>query len=679
MKSSVIFKKFLAFVLLFLLLLMQKNEVMGQVSNINVGNFNLEWRDNAQFFGGGSYSGEAFTGKWPAGWYRRGTIGWMGVGETYDVLMRYRNLVDASNGIDTLRQEIEYAPEVDAAVSPLREIRKTLPPKVIVDGKPSRPFNKEVDPNLPAAMMVETVSKTGWGRGGCWFKIKVYAFDNQEFSDFVIIDYTMVQKLNFTRENNLVNGPEDQIIEQYFSPILHFSPTRYGFEIYEEAWSYLDTWSGYMVRESELVPPGSTERDSLVISYSVDSNDPRPGGESNFGDPLPGTGQFVSTPYVGFSFLHADKSVSDQSDDINQPLNVINAFIDDLWTWEPEGLLFGWATTPRRESAAIGDPWNIIPDVSDNQMGKIHYQWVGPYDMALNDSIHFVIALGAGGIDQVAALQLGEDWRSGSISDAEKDSIIATGQDSLFKTLDKAKWAWTNYVNTGDFGIPWPPPEPDIKVTSGPGWNDIEWGYPDDDMFKDRRTGEDDFMEWRVYQKQGNFEVHHPNDNGFQNYKLIYSTTDRNVTSWQDKDVTRGVTYHYFVTAVDMDGNESSRFTNRTLFDATPFAPGSATTDKVKIVPNPYMINAGALNYSDPNKIQFFNLPPFCTLRIYNEVGDIVKVIEHSSGSADESWDQITESNQFITSGVYILSVQDAKDIDLNNLPGKNYKFIIIR
>jgi len=81
----------------------------------------------------------------------------------------------------------------------------------------------------------------------------------------------------------------------------------------------------------------------------------------------------------------------------------------------------------------------------------------------------------------------------------------------------------------------------------------------------------------------------------------------------------------------------------------------------VRVVPNPYNLSAVDLNYAGaPNKITFFNLPPVCTISIYTETGDLVKTIEHTNGSGDDSWGflseehQASESSQIITSGIYI-------------------------
>ena len=162
-------------------------------------------------------------------------------------------------------------------------------------------------------------------------------------------------------------------------------------------------------------------------------------------------------------------------------------------------------------------------------------------------------------------------------------------------------------------------------------------------------------------------------------------------TSYIDNDVVRGEAYHYAVTAVD-DGSqntngirpgqplESSKYANRTEVAAFAFAPGAETAQKVRIVPNPYVRKAGDFNFTgDDNKILFVNLPPYCTLNIFTVTGDLVKTIDHSSGSADESWDQVTNANQFVASGVYILQVDEAFDLEKKPMKGSIEKFVIIR
>jgi len=69
-----------------------------------------------------------------------------------------------------------------------------------------------------------------------------------------------------------------------------------------------------------------------------------------------------------------------------------------------------------------------------------------------------------------------------------------------------------------------------------------------------------------------------------------------------DKNVVRGVSYHYCLTAID-DGSqnkdgifpgqplESSYYNNRTIKAAIPFKPPAETTENLVIVPNPYSVS----------------------------------------------------------------------------------------
>ncbi len=81
-----------------------------------------------------------------------------------------------------------------------------------------------------------------------------------------------------------------------------------------------------------------------------------------------------------------------------------------------------------------------------------------------------------------------------------------------------------------------------------------------------------------------------------------------------------------------------------------------------------------------PDEIRFMNLPAYCTLKIYTATGDLIKTMEHISGSGDEAWLNLrTEYNQRPVSGVYILVVDNAKDLNKESLPKKIYKFVIVR
>lgn len=601
----------------------------------------------------------------------------------------------------------------------IKEIRKYSPPTVIVDGIPARPYKGEVDPTLPCDQMIYLVNQTSqWVWCGAKHKIKVYAFTNSDYDDVIIFDYTVINNLDWDVTHDGADGP-DQTIKIWFTKCLTPEPSYRSLSLYPYSYSHgsgygYDTWNSYMIRESELVPPGSTPRDSLLIQYGVDANAPTDwdpanmvaiGKEDDFGDPFPevddpDAGKLLAPAYIGFCTFLLD-TLYNGADNSSQPFfSGSNDIITELWSgplWphgEPDGFTFYTnpkpplrydPSDPSEPLYAGENPWTIDPDVDHSDvLGRTMLQIHGPINIPARDSIHWVYAIGVGSIRPDSAIKLGKAWFNDKLdpidpvhNDLIKDLIVAQGYDSLFHNLDRAYAAWISYKNTGDFGIPQAPPSPDLEIISFVDCNIVDWGYERDPVLFPSN-----FNEWRVYRKEGNYLVDHPDDGTFKNYKLVYSTNDPEETVLYDSTVVRGLDYHYFVTCVNTEGVESSHYDNRTLYAATPFKAGISSTaylDSVRIVPNPYRIDAKALNFSESDKIAFFGLPPFCKLKIYNEYGDLIKEIEHTSGSGDESWNQITESNQYIAPGVYILSIENAQDLGRNSLPSKAYKFVIIR
>ncbi len=88
---------------------------------------------------------------------------------------------------------------------------------------------------------------------------------------------------------------------------------------------------------------------------------------------------------------------------------------------------------------------------------------------------------------------------------------------------------------------------------------------------------------------------------------------------------------------------------------------GGLGLDLVRVVPNPYDIRARFLQYGDQSqydRINFYGLPAVCKLKIFTERGDLIKEIDHTRSTGDETWDSTTSSGQIVSSGVYILYVE---------------------
>jgi hypothetical protein len=89
--------------------------------------------------------------------------------------------------------------------------------------------------------------------------------------------------------------------------------------------------------------------------------------------------------------------------------------------------------------------------------------------------------------------------------------------------------------------------------------------------------------------------------------------------------------------------------------------------EEIRIVPNPFDIRARSLQFGltpgATDRIAFYGLPPECIIRIFTERGDLIKTIVHDDGSGDELWNSLTESNQLVVSGVYIVHFEVTKDV----------------
>jgi hypothetical protein len=581
------------------------------------------------------------------------------------------------------------------------EVRRYRPPHIVVDGIAlDPPYLWSTDLTLPSDIKIEFEDVLP--QFGIRSHIEVYAFSNPDHADYFIwkASHKFTGEIKRPRDaSSSLDSLPDQTIRFWWPIAFSFGPSKSGEREVLGGFGYegeddLDSW---FKRKSELVNNGT--RDSLYVAYYWDYDQPSvpsyPNGSTDdVGDPDRITGFLHSTQIPGFTLLHSDKSAFDRNDDLIQPYALPHAsIVADLWGRRDVGLKLtyrGDDSRGRFPFDAITEGFSTVP-----QKGPMRFITTGPYELTKNsaegryDEITFVYAVGVGGMSYEAADSIGRKWMDGEISDYLKRELIMQGKDSLWKVMDRAYWTWDR-MSKG-LSIPASPAPPDIEVTSGPNTITVGWSYPSSTYFNDAVTAVDDWYAWRVYRKQGAFFVNDPLDQkSGSRWELVYETNDRNQRSYIDSNVIRGLDYYYAVTAVD-DGSqntegifpgeklESSRFVNRSQLPAVPFKPGLSVSDQVRVVPNPATVAQGsALSYGHGDKISFFNLPYKCTLSIFTETGDIVTKIKHE-GTADEEWDQRTDSNQYVSSGIYILAVTEAQALDGTALENQFVKFVLVR
>jgi hypothetical protein len=102
--------------------------------------------------------------------------------------------------------------------------------------------------------------------------------------------------------------------------------------------------------------------------------------------------------------------------------------------------------------------------------------------------------------------------------------------------------------------------------------------------------------------------------------------------------------------------------------------PSSGVFDDVQhviVVPNPYRgTNLFEARYE--SVVKFMNLPPACKITILTLAGDIVRVLDHNSGTNEESWDLLSMNTQAVVSGLYIYVAETTSDKTIG-------KFVIAR
>jgi hypothetical protein len=85
---------------------------------------------------------------------------------------------------------------------------------------------------------------------------------------------------------------------------------------------------------------------------------------------------------------------------------------------------------------------------------------------------------------------------------------------------------------------------------------------------------------------------------------------------------------------------------------------GEVDLDLIRVVPNPYLASASFDPGPDQRRLEFINLPPECTIRIYTISGNLVCKLEHTSDEGGtEAYDLKTRENLPIASGNYYYHV----------------------
>ncbi len=545
-----------------------------------------------------------------------------------------------------------------------RHVRRVDMPSIIVDGITQFPvaFDPDgnqftVDPNLVPDGMLEAFWTDPMGVS---FHERRYAWTHPDYDAIMICEVSITNTGDCNYDLDGLEKP-GQNLTDFWLGVKHnlgdaydwtdFGTTeRYNGEVdwlldYDPEKRYYWTWDG----DANDIP-------------GDDQFDPR-GGPIGTGQADIPTGEFTAPEVCGIAFIYISDGPENAgaNDNPNQPATFRYIEYKDLKSpvqGDPMEEAWNWITgedgKAMYQDGFSDNPYQTVP------LSQPHYEpvfGVGPYNLAPNDSIKIVLCFAVGSISEVRAIELGDKVKKGEITLAEaKKEIYETGRDDLFAKFDLARLLYLE----DNLRAPYlPDPPNNLEMTSGPKEASIEWDPVD---------GAD---KYRVYRAIGGI------DNG-RIYELLLETTE---TSFVDQGLARGQNYFYYVTAVEGD-LESSHFFNRAQREVVPFRAPEETAgwqDKVRVVPNPINVkgntykvgsefqpvphNSTGFNYDGGNKEQntmlFVNLPAACTIKVYTSTGDLIKTLEHTSGSGDEKWAPVlTDDNVYPASGVYFYTIE---------------------
>lgn len=539
-------------------------------------------------------------------------------------------------------------------------------PTVYVDGNPASDLTYSdnvdvVDPNLISDRLIQNVVNTSMG---VTMTRKIYAFSENTVDDFYINEYTFKN----TGIYDLAGTSTEQTLTGvYFYWQYRWAVGAEGCDVTK--WGMQNSTRWGLNTMIDVVRVKDEAKDSLRCQISWHG---KHSGHSwdNIGSPhFKGTypdGRLGAAQFIGVVTLHADKSADDKSDDKFQPTSTYWVGSDDnvtknndqysesKMTEEYTQVIKGHCEPTQAE--VVGDGY--ADQYSGAGSGGISQaQGFGPYTLKPGDSIRIVIAEAAGGLSHEQCQSIGAKWfkeeqpytlptgGTATNKDVYKNAWVYTGRDSLMKTFLRAL-----QVYRSNMVIPQAPPAPEsFEISSGGNRINLKWA-----------------SNAETYPTFNGYEVYRAIGKNDTTYELIFQCTKSSVANeYNDMTAERGKSYYYYIQSID-DGSantfepgttlKSSAFLTRTIEGAYLRRPAAEDwKTNLRVVPNPFNIKNATLQYpKETNKLMFLNLPEECTIKIFTERGDLIETLQHTSGSGDQEWWNITSSRQIVVSGIYI-------------------------
>lgn len=576
---------------------------------------------------------------------------------------------------------------------------KFAAPTVYVNGNLSYQKNVDIDKVDNSLLYDRVIENVVNSQLGITVKRRIFQFAQQYNDNYIVYEYTFTNTGN-TNADPAIELPNNTLKDVYFW-------FHYRNSINESVRYVVGNASGWGINTMNDARGDGVKADPANEKFRAQFSwhGYFPGKDvsyDNIGGPIwalnsnaaryntktDTVGRLGGTQFMGLVTLYADKSATEKVDDPNQPKTThytgsdhpllvagANSFNKDRMTQEYALMAFGHRS-PRHADAIESsgdfakqtkDPNSAVSTQEGNSGGISFNNGYGPYTLKPGESVTIVMAEAANGIGRKLQVDTGIKYKKGQVTAYDKNKIVMQGKDSLMLTFKRATEAFK-----AGWKIPQPPlPPTSFEVNSGGDRISLKWAANASDPNPPTA--------FRIYRALGNVD---------SNYTMIYETKSPSERNYDDKTVTRGYNYYYYITAVGTSQAggpgtpagklESGRYYTQTYDFANLQRQAGESMSEIRIVPNPFNSRAKSSvrfpGTTDEDKIAFYNIPGQCTIRIYSEMGELVKTIEHTNGSGDEYWYQVTSSNQIIVSGIYI-----AVFTDKNTGESHIEKFAVIR
>jgi hypothetical protein len=418
---------------------------------------------------------------------------------------------------------------------------------------------------------------------------KAYAFANNRYDDFIIVEYIFRNTGNIDDDEN-IEYENNQVLDCYIGLKLKPQPSGLTQKIISGAGGWnaqVDDWLDYFI--------GDYNSEFIRVMYGWDGDAASSFySEDDEGDPLPASGIFMSPHYPGLAILHVDRAVNDPFNDMNQPImsyysyggaNSVNALsiaagggvgAENIYQIMRSGNFFSpffdWSTWNTSQT----EIWRI-----DNNPNREHFKMgtfgFGPYNFNnIGDSIRIVCCYAVGCLGWQETVEIGDMWKNGNILQVEKNRLLRSGRDSLFAKISQVSKLFID--NSGNFNLMMgadsmadSPEPPGLILNSEVRGVEL--------LFTDVGASR-----YRVYRRlKPEFYLEDaPSELVKDPYPLInelnpaaLTRTNEGFFKWVDANVVPGVNYWYAVTAVNEIGIESSKFQNRTDPNSSASTRGS--------------------------------------------------------------------------------------------------------